>query len=86
MPLLFCRENDIALVIGYVFHDEDYTPFMNQCPSIEDEPPRKKAKPFLPQASVKRGVLEYSRIKLPASMFGFYLAQDCEQFLTDCTR
>jgi hypothetical protein len=44
---------------------------------------RVKLQPFPP---VKRSVLEYSKIKLPAAAFGQYLARDCKQYLADCLR
>jgi hypothetical protein len=74
-----CSDGDIALVIAYVFHDKKDDDLFSNKPTIK----KTKLQPFLP---VKRGVLEYSKIKLPAAAFGQYLAYDCKQYLADCLR
>ena len=78
--LFLCRDSDIALVISYTFHDHSFgEDNSDEC----EEPAKKKLKLTAP---AKRGVLEFSRIKLPAAQFGFYLEQDCKQFVADCLR
>lgn len=70
----------MALNIQYQFHDEE-----------EDEkhtdgdyrPNVKKSKTDIKNNT---NVLKYSRIKLPAAMFGIYLENDCTNFLNDCLR
>jgi hypothetical protein len=75
----------------YVFHDhvsEDDDEQNFYTTEHEDDPPKKKLKipnTSLPPAA-KKNVLQWSKIKLPAAMFGSYLEQDCEQFLADCLR
>lgn len=76
--LLWFRDNDIALIIQYVFHDDDGSTVLE-----EDGIPKKKTK-LSPTGN--RGVLKYSKIKLPAVNFGYYLANRCDQFLKDCLR
>ena len=72
----FFSESDIALVLKYTFHDGNPG-------DDDDETTVKKRK----TGDIKRNnVLDYSKLKLPAVMFGFYLNHDCQGFIDDCAR
>lgn len=73
------RDSDVAFVIKYQFHDQEN--FDDPC----EENTAKKRK--IPSAASRNvGVLDYSRIKLSAAMFGYYLEAECLKFSVDCHR
>jgi hypothetical protein len=74
LTLCLCSSsNDVALIIKYIFDDED----------LDLESPIKKRK--ISDSKLK-SVLEYSQIKLPAKMFLKYLETFSSQFLQECIR
>jgi hypothetical protein len=75
--ILFCSECDVALVIKYHFHDIEEELSAN----ITEENSRKRK---ILQAPKR--IVDYSSIKLPASMFALYLEDDCQSFMKDCVR
>jgi len=74
------RDSDVALVIKYQFHDQENFP---EDPCEENTAKKRK----IPSAASRNvGVLDYSRIKLSAAMFGYYLEAECLKFSVDCHR
>lgn len=70
----------MALIVKYTFHDvlED---------EVEEIGAENKAKKRKLTSDLKRNnVLEYSKFKLPANVFGLYLKTDSQGFLDDCER
>ena len=79
IPSSLCYSEDaVALIIAYHFHD-------NTTSQVFAEPALKRVKSQL-FSPAKRNVLDYSKIKLPAAAFGYYLANDCKTYLLDCLR
>lgn len=88
LSFLFFSPQDIALVIQYWFHDAD---------TYEEDPedPHNEKDQGEKNQSIKKrkitdarqiNVIHYSKLKLPARQFGFYIEKDCEGFLKDCLR
>jgi hypothetical protein len=70
-------ECNVALVIKYHFHNIEEKLSTN---FTEENSKKQKI------LQAPKRIVEYSSIKLPASMFALYLEDDCQNFIKDCIR
>ncbi len=91
---IFFSVSDIALLIKYRFHDgeEDVVDeeTRNNGLEVHEESQQRKLDDRLKKRKIvdaKRiNVIDYSVIKLPANMFGYYLSENGSGFVDDCVR
>lgn len=86
LSFLCFSPQDIALVIQYWFHDADTDEEDPDDPNNEKGQGEKATKKRKITDARQINVIHYSKIKLPALQFGFYLEKDCGGFLKDCLR